>query len=770
MVEKFFIYTSCRLSSTIYPKFKAITLVYVARFYTEIGLTPNHPFHLKSEWCGEEIQQQLMTYINNNFLVGNTRGDNVLIFDASTGETLGELITPGLGGLNEPDTLLFGPDANGDGRSDLYISSGAEPGIASILRFDGLSGEFIDIFVGDELDPNLDETGGLIRPYGMAFGPDGNLYVASFLSDQILRYDGTTGDFIDVFAQGNGQAGSLNGPNNLLFIDGSLYVTTQGSIATVNSETGEVFPDFSAGLASQILRYDSLETGVDPTVFATPAPSPDSFGFVSLLGLQLGKDDNLYVSDFANDIRRYDLETGELVDTLSTNYTTETSPSNNFIGSLAFAPNGDLLTVGFDVDTQEGAVLLYENQNGSPVNPLQVLVPTDSTLERPIGLTFFPEEPLEPILDPKINPPEENFSFQLLDYEIEHQGEAVIDLLVDLDLKEGIGADDPFEYPDFLPIRDFIDDFLVNYENETDFWEILNKNLVTTLLSEPIPTPFGIEYHLDQVLDSLTVDIDVQSGSSGIETPRSSTAVGTPQPEAIALAENFSFQLLDYEIEHQGEAVIDLLVDLDLKEGIGADDPFEYPDFLPIRDFIDDFLVNYENETDFWEILNKNLVTTLLSEPIPTPFGIEYNLDEVLDSLTVNIDVQSGSSGIETPRSSRVVQTVERFEPLPTVVFGSFEADSFDTEIPGEKQFIGNNQILFAGSGDDLVDITFAPGGELSRVDLGNGDDILFGGSNHRIIAGTGDDILFLGSGEGNNIITGGKGERDRFWLVTDPP
>ncbi len=57
----------------------------------------------------------------------------------------------------------------------------------------------------------------------------------------------------------------------------------------------------------------------------------------------------------------------------------------------------------------------------------------------------------------------------------------------------------PFEYPDFIPIRDFI-----------------------------------------------TVDIDVQSGSSGIETPRSSTAVGTAQPEAIALAENFSFQLLDY--------------------------------------------------------------------------------------------------------------------------------------------------------------------------------------------------------------------------------
>ena len=371
----------------------------------------------------------------------------------------------------------------------------------------------------------------------------------------------------------------------------------------------------------------------------------------------------------------------------------------------------------------------------------------------------------------QINPSEETFSFEILDYEIEHQGEAIIDLSVDLDLKEGIGEDDPFEYPDFVPIRDYIDEFLLNYPNETDFWEILNKNLVTSLLTEPIPTPFGIEYNLDEVLDSITVDIDVQSGSSGIETPRSSMAVGTPQVEAIAFDETFSFEILDYEIEHQGEAVIDLSVDLDLKEGIGEDDPFEYPDFVPIRDYIDEFLLNYPNETDFWEILNKNLVTSLLTEPIPTPFGIEYNLDEVLDSITVDIDVQSGSSGIETPRSSTVVQTIERSEPLPEeikIVFGSFEADFFDTAIPNEEQFVGDNQILFTGSGDDTIDITFASGGESSRIDLGSGDDVLFAGSNHRIIAGSGNDILFLGSGEGNNIITGGEGDSDRFWLVTD--
>ncbi|EAZ88117.1 5'/3'-nucleotidase SurE [Crocosphaera chwakensis] len=104
-------------------------------------------------------------------------------------------------------------------------------------------------------------------------------------------------------------------------------------------------------------------------------------------------------------------------------------------------------------------------------------------------------------------------------------------------------------------------------------------------------------------------------------------------------------------------------------------------------------------------------------------------------------------------------------QPLPQTVFGTANADFFDTEVPDENNFIGDNQILFTGSGDDWVDVTFAPGD--NRIDLGSGDDFLFGGTNNRIIAGTGDDTLFVGSAGGNNVITGGEG-MDRFWIVTD--
>ncbi|GFE71397.1 alkaline phosphatase [Chroococcus sp. FPU101] len=101
----------------------------------------------------------------------------------------------------------------------------------------------------------------------------------------------------------------------------------------------------------------------------------------------------------------------------------------------------------------------------------------------------------------------------------------------------------------------------------------------------------------------------------------------------------------------------------------------------------------------------------------------------------------------------------------PKTVYGTPEADQFDTAIPDTRGFVGDLQILFTGSGNDTVDVTFASGG--NRLDLGSGDDTLFAGANNRILAGSGDDTLFVGSSGGNNVITGGVGS-DQFWVVTD--
>lgn len=308
-------------------------------------------------------------------LVGNTRSHNVVKYDERTGEYLGEFITAGSGGLLAPDNIVSGPDGH------LYVASGDKPENSAVLRYDGKTGRFLGTFASGN---------GMHRPYGLAFGKDNRLYVSSFMSDQLLRFDANTGAFVDVFARGNGQPGGLNGPNGLLFgPDGKLYITTQGSVA------GQ-FP----GLPSQVLRYDT-GTGQGEVFVDQPALSNAGVGFISLLGMafgpaceQKGGECDLFVSDFANDVRRYDLGTRALEATLSTNYSGAT-PSTNLVGSLVFGEDARLYIVGFDSTEGgggKGALLRFDGKTNAllPASGQvgALFVAPDSRMVRPIGIAF----------------------------------------------------------------------------------------------------------------------------------------------------------------------------------------------------------------------------------------------------------------------------------------------------------------------------------------------------------------------------------------------
>lgn len=82
----------------------------------------------------------------------------VLRYQGAAGATPGAFIDafvpPGRGGLRTPFGLLFGPDGNGDGRQDLYVNSaevngalGAKDHSSVVLRYDGVTGAFLDTFV-----------------------------------------------------------------------------------------------------------------------------------------------------------------------------------------------------------------------------------------------------------------------------------------------------------------------------------------------------------------------------------------------------------------------------------------------------------------------------------------------------------------------------------------------------------------------------------------------------------------------------------------------
>jgi hypothetical protein len=121
---------------------------------------------------------------------------------------------------------------------------------------------------------------------------------------------------------------------------------------------------------------------------------------VSLLGIVFGPDCeagdcDLFVSDFANDIGRYDPDTGALLTTLPTGYTA-TTPRDNFMGGLTFGADQRLFTVGFDsVDAAApGTILRFNGDTGAPLPAAgqegAMLVGDDTQMQRPIGITAWP--------------------------------------------------------------------------------------------------------------------------------------------------------------------------------------------------------------------------------------------------------------------------------------------------------------------------------------------------------------------------------------------
>jgi len=219
----------------------------------------------------------------------NRSEDQIIRIDPITGSTS---VFASRSGLSTPNDLTFGPDGN------LYVASFTA---GEVLRFDGSTGEFIDVFVtaGNELR----------EPFGLAFGADGSLFVGtgntgscgSPFCNAVLRYD-ASGSFLEVFVSPN--AGGLVDPLEVEFgPDGSLYACT-------NTPTGGVES------IPAILRFDGT-TGEFVDRFAEGNSLGDSFR-----GFDFGPDGNLYVANNARNIPettgegilRFDGISGEFID------------------------------------------------------------------------------------------------------------------------------------------------------------------------------------------------------------------------------------------------------------------------------------------------------------------------------------------------------------------------------------------------------------------------------------------------------------------------
>src|SRR5205823_11610933 len=151
---------------------------------------------------------------------------------------------------------------------------------ASVLRFDGTTGAFIDHFVALN-------SGGLEHPTYMVFGPDGDLYVGEGHAGAILRYDGATGASKGVFVTAS--SGGLDSPAGMAFgSDGNLYVA---NVNLFQYSNGTAYPVPPPGA---VLRYQG-PFGASPGAFIDSFIPSGSGGLSTPWGLLFGPDGDLFV-------------------------------------------------------------------------------------------------------------------------------------------------------------------------------------------------------------------------------------------------------------------------------------------------------------------------------------------------------------------------------------------------------------------------------------------------------------------------------------------
>jgi len=149
----------------------------------------------------------------------------ILRYDGETGAFIEEFVTGGAGGLSLPNGVIFGPDG------DLYVASFGSGSVMRFQGpSSSTPGAPFPVSGNRGADFVAAGAGGLLSPTGILFGPDGNgdgnqdLYVTNVHPTNVQgklgnvkRYDGVTGAFIDTFV--TARSGGLDDPSLMTFTE-----------------------------------------------------------------------------------------------------------------------------------------------------------------------------------------------------------------------------------------------------------------------------------------------------------------------------------------------------------------------------------------------------------------------------------------------------------------------------------------------------------------------------------------------------------------------
>jgi hypothetical protein len=88
------------------------------------------------------------------------------------------------------------------------------------------------------------------------------------------------------------------------------------------------------------------------------------------------------------------------------------------------------------------------------------------------------------------------------------------------------------------------------------------------------------------------------------------------------LVEEFSFEINNFKTDHQGESVLNIEIKLRFRQNMQTAD---YPDFRGMAKYVENFITNYPNETDYWEVVNKKM-TQMLMDKYPVLISINSRI------------------------------------------------------------------------------------------------------------------------------------------------
>jgi hypothetical protein len=180
---------------------------------------------------------------SGTLLVVSRNNSSVLEYDLASGSLVRTLVAPGSGGLAEPFAIVIAPSGQ------VLVSMDN----SSVLRYDGATGAFLGVTVAAG-------AGGLDTPRGLLVKADGHLLVTSLVTYQVLEYDLATGAFIGQWNH-NGTASVLRllGPWGIRFgPDGNVYVAVNGNQGPQEFEPPPFFsPPQLHVTNTKVFRFDA---------------------------------------------------------------------------------------------------------------------------------------------------------------------------------------------------------------------------------------------------------------------------------------------------------------------------------------------------------------------------------------------------------------------------------------------------------------------------------------------------------------------------------